>query len=126
VRRVRRRRGPHSKSITETLLPQQENLLDQVVGRRRVPQAAQALADGEALSLGRSRVRWLDAPHLPHAWECGYVFEERTGTLFCGDLFTQPGTRPRTLACMHGSAWTGDGRGMLVELADALSPAAAS
>jgi len=25
------------------------------------------LADGALLPLGRRRVRWLDAPHLPHA-----------------------------------------------------------
>lgn len=50
-----------------------------------------ALADGETLSLGRHRVRWFDTPHLPHAWECGYLGEESTGTLLCGDLFTHPG-----------------------------------
>jgi flavorubredoxin len=50
-----------------------------------------ALADGEELSLGTKKVRWLDAPHLPHNWECGYLFEKTTRTLFCGDLFTQPG-----------------------------------
>jgi flavorubredoxin len=50
-----------------------------------------ALADGEVLSLGRHSVRWLDAPHLPHAWECGFLTEETTSTLFCGDLFTQGG-----------------------------------
>jgi flavorubredoxin len=120
-----------------------------------------ALADGEALSLGRNTVRWYDAPHLPHAWECGFLTEERTGTLFCGDLFTQGGadnppvteadilgpsesfrrqmdyfshtrharpmierlasTAPATLACMHGSAWRGDGATLLRALADALS-----
>jgi flavorubredoxin len=125
---------------------------------------ARALADGEAVGIGRGRVRWIDAPHLPHGWECGYLFEETTATLLCGDLFTQPGaehapltegdilgpsealraqldyfshstrartlieklaeTKPRTLACMHGSAWTGDGNRLLHELADALSPAA--
>ena len=122
------------------------------------------LADGEVLDLGGKRVRWLDAPHLPHAWECGYLFEETTATLLCGDLFTQPGakhapvtggdilgpseamrrgmdyfahsegtralleklasTKPRTLACMHGSAWAGDGRRLLLDLAEALSPVA--
>ena len=122
-----------------------------------------ALADGETVDLGRARVRWLDAPHLPHAWECGYLFEETNRTLLCGDLFTQPGaehppvtegdilgpsetmraamdyfahapatrplleklaqTKPRTLACMHGSAWSGDGGRLLLDLADALSPA---
>ena len=33
-------------------------------------------------------------------------------------------TRPSTLACMHGSAWSGDGRRLLLELADALAPVA--
>jgi flavorubredoxin len=50
-----------------------------------------ALADGATLSLGARTMRWLDTPHLPHGWECGYLFEETTRTLFCGDLFTQPG-----------------------------------
>jgi flavorubredoxin len=121
---------------------------------------ARALADGELLPLGRHRVRWLDTPHLPHGWECGYLMEEATRTLLCGDLFTQPGsdtpplttgdilgpseaarkamdyyshtknvralvahvaeTRPTTLACMHGSAWQGDGARLLAELATAL------
>jgi glyoxylase-like metal-dependent hydrolase (beta-lactamase superfamily II) len=49
------------------------------------------LADGEELSLGKKRVRWLDAPHLPHNWECGYLFEGTTRTLLCGDLFTHGG-----------------------------------
>jgi flavorubredoxin len=120
-----------------------------------------ALADGETLSLGKSSVRWFDAPHLPHAWECGYLMEERTKTLLCGDLFTQPGAnhspitesdilgpseafrhamdyyshtknarvmlerlasaKPTTLACMHGSAWRGDGASLLQALADELS-----
>jgi flavorubredoxin len=122
----------------------------------------QILADGEELALGRHRVRWFDTPHLPHAWECGYLFEAQTRTLLCGDLFTQPGdgakplvastqildeseafrksldyyshttqvrpmltrlaeTEPTTLACMHGSAWQGNGATLLGALADALS-----
>jgi flavorubredoxin len=112
-----------------------------------------ALADGELLSLGRHAVRWFDTPHLPHGWECGYLMEESTRTLLCGDLFTQAGAdlppltsadllgpseamrarldyfshtsraaallerlascAPTTLACMHGSAWEGDGAGLL-------------
>jgi flavorubredoxin len=52
---------------------------------------ARALADGEELSLGTHVVRWIDTPHLPHAWECGHLFETTTRTLFCGDLFTQGG-----------------------------------
>lgn len=53
---------------------------------------ARAMADGEVLDLGNRRVRWYDASHVPHGWECGYLHEEATNTLFCGDLFTQPGT----------------------------------
>jgi flavorubredoxin len=119
------------------------------------------LADGEALLLGKHQLRWFDTPHLPHGWECGLLFEENTGTLFCGDLFTQggvdlpavteedilgpseefrqrmdyfshtknagdmlerlAGTKPTTLACMHGSAWRGDGAALLRDLAKALS-----
>ncbi|MGZ5149759.1 MAG: oxygen-binding di-iron domain-containing protein [Burkholderiales bacterium] len=123
--------------------------------------APRALADGETVRLGEHSVRWLDTPHLPHAWECGFLMEERTATLLCGDLFTQGGaglppitesdilgpseafrhemdyfshtknarallerlasTNPATLACMHGSAWRGDGAKLLRALADALS-----
>jgi flavorubredoxin len=50
-----------------------------------------ALADGETLSLGKHRVRWCATPHLPHGWECGYLFDETARTLLCGDLFTQGG-----------------------------------
>lgn len=120
-----------------------------------------ALADGEAIDLGVHTVRWLDAPHLPHAWECGFLNEEKTRTLLCGDLFTQGGadlppvtesdilapseafrhamdyfshtrnarelleklaaTEPTTLACMHGSAWRGDGANLLRALSETLS-----
>jgi flavorubredoxin len=52
---------------------------------------ALALADGAELSLGHKRMRWLDAPHLPHNWECGYMAELTTRTLLCGDLFTHGG-----------------------------------
>jgi flavorubredoxin len=50
-----------------------------------------AMADGETVTLGRHRVTWIATPHLPHAWECGHLFESSTRTLFCGDLFTQFG-----------------------------------
>lgn len=121
------------------------------------------LADGEVLPIGKHRLRWLDAPHLPHGWECGYLAETTTATLFCGDLFTQPGvgaepltasdildpseefrraldyyahapnsgalleklaaTGSGTLACMHGSAWTGNGAALLRALAARLAAA---
>jgi flavorubredoxin len=119
------------------------------------------LQDGDVLDLGKHKLVWQSTPHLPHGWECGYFFDETTRTLFCGDLFTQPGTgeqalvsgdilgpseafraqmdyfshtteaprlieklaglEPKVLACMHGSAWTGDGAGMLRSLGRALS-----
>lgn len=122
---------------------------------------ARALADGEIVELGRHRVKWLDAPHLPHGWETGYLMESSTATLLCGDLFTQPGTgeqalteadilepseafrhamdyfshsthapalieklaneSPATLACMHGSAWKGDGANLLRSLGKRLT-----
>ena len=56
-----------------------------------------ALAEGETILLGKRRVRWFDTPHLPHAWECGFMMEQQTRTLLCGDLFTQPATRRRRL-----------------------------
>ena len=53
-----------------------------------------ALAHNEVLDLGGKRVRYLDTPHVPHAWESGVMHEETTGTLFCGDLFTHLGNGP--------------------------------
>jgi hypothetical protein len=106
-------------------------------------------------------VQWFDTPHLPHAWECGFLMEHHTRTLLCGDLLTQGGAdlppltesdilgpseamragldyyahakntramlerlaaaQPTTLACMHGSAWRGDGAQLLRALADVLA-----
>jgi flavorubredoxin len=120
-----------------------------------------ALSDGESIFLGKHSVRWFETPHLPHAWDCGFLMEERTKTLLCGDLFTQGGdgltpitesdilgpsedfrrgmdyfshtknapkmlerlasAKPEIMACMHGSAWRGDGANLLRDLADALS-----
>ena len=53
------------------------------------------LQDGEVIDLGGKRVRYLDTPHVPHGWDAGVIYEETTGTLFCGDLFTQLGDGPR-------------------------------
>ncbi len=52
------------------------------------------LADGEVLDLGGKRVRQISTPHVPHGWEAQVLFEETTGTLLCGDLFTQPAGGP--------------------------------
>jgi len=53
-----------------------------------------ALQDGETLDLGGKRVRWIDTPHVPHAWESGLIYEETTRTLFTGDLFAHLGQGP--------------------------------
>ena len=50
--------------------------------------------DGEVLDLGAHRLRFLATPHVPHNWESGLWFDETTGTLFSGDLFTHTGTGP--------------------------------
>jgi flavorubredoxin len=57
--------------------------------------APRVLQDGEVIDLGEGkRVRYLDTPHIPHGWEAGVLYEEATGTLLCGDLFTQLGDGP--------------------------------
>ena len=120
-----------------------------------------AMADGQPLATGRHKLTWQSVPHLPHGWECGYLFDESSRTLFCGDLFTQPGMgeqalvhedivesseafrrrmdyfshslnapaqidklaqlNPMLLACMHGSAWSGDGAAHLRKLGRSLA-----
>ena len=61
--------------------------------------APRILADNEAIDLGGKRVRYIDTPHTPHGWDAGVMYEESTGTLLCGDLFTQLGDNP---ALVHG------------------------
>jgi hypothetical protein len=57
--------------------------------------APRVLADGEVIELGRGKhVRYIDTPHTPHGWDAGVMIEESTGTLMCGDLFTQLGDGP--------------------------------
>ena len=64
--------------------------LDDVLGERR----PRALAPGEALDLGGRRIVAVPTPHAPHNQEAQVLFEETTGTLLCGDLFTQLGDGP--------------------------------
>jgi flavorubredoxin len=143
--------------------PLAEPLCSQVASMTSISDLAnrppRVLGDGESLSLGKHIVQWFDAPHVPHGWDNGFLFETTRRTLFCGDLFTQGGdenepfadnileiseqtragmdyfahganTRPvlerlamlepRILACMHGSAYQGDGGALLRELSDKL------
>jgi flavorubredoxin len=55
------------------------------------------LADGEVLDLGGKQVRHIDTPHVPHNWEARVLYEETTGTLLCGDLFTHLGNGPAVI-----------------------------
>ncbi len=52
---------------------------------------ARGLDDGESFSTGKCRFRFIRTPHVPHCWEAGHLFEERSATLFCSDLFQQNG-----------------------------------
>ncbi len=60
--------------------------------------APKGLADGEVLELGGAglghKVLGLPTPHVPHNWESHVLFEQQSGTLFCGDLVTQLGDGP--------------------------------
>ncbi|MGE0565111.1 MAG: MBL fold metallo-hydrolase [Pseudolabrys sp.] len=49
------------------------------------------LNDGDVIDIGGKRLRFIDTPHTPHGWDAGVMYEETTGTLLCGDLFTQAG-----------------------------------
>jgi len=52
------------------------------------------LANDEVIDIGGKRIRYLDTPHTPHGWDAGVIYEETTGSLLCGDLFTQLGNGP--------------------------------
>jgi glyoxylase-like metal-dependent hydrolase (beta-lactamase superfamily II) len=117
-----------------------------------------ALSEGEVLDLGGKRVRQISTPHVPHGWEAQVLFEETTGTLLCGDLFSHLGGNialttgdvvgpamaaealfhassmapdtadvmrrlgdlaPTTLAIMHGTSFSGDGKQAFHDLAAA-------
>jgi flavorubredoxin len=123
---------------------------------------AHAMTDGEVLSTGKYRFRFLQTPHVPHCWDAGLMFEETQGTLLSSDLFHQSGDvealtesdvmervrktlvdyqasplanympytkqtdgilqklaelKPRTIAAMHGSTFSGDGERAVRDLA---------
>jgi flavorubredoxin len=64
-----------------------------------------SLAPGDAIDLGGRRVVAVPTPHAPHNVEAQVVYEQTTGTLLCGDLFTQLGPGPAvTTACLIEAA----------------------
>jgi flavorubredoxin len=52
------------------------------------------LGPGEVVDIGGRRLRNIDTPHVPHGWDAHVLYEEVTGTLLCGDLFTHLGNGP--------------------------------
>ncbi len=52
---------------------------------------AKGMQEGEVLTTGKYRFRFLHTPHVPHCWEAGLLFEETQRTLLCSDLFHQGG-----------------------------------
>ena len=62
--------------------------VDDMADRPPVP------ATDEPLDIGGHRLQFIPTPHVPHGWEAQVLFDETTGTLFCGDLFTQAGAGP--------------------------------
>ena len=52
--------------------------------------------DGEALDLGKHKLRFLETPHVHH-WDSMMVVEETTRSLFPSDLFIQPADQPPTV-----------------------------
>jgi flavorubredoxin len=61
--------------------------VDDVVAER----PARALEDGQVVVTGKFRFKFLQTPHVPHAWDASHLFEENGGTLLCSDLFHQNG-----------------------------------
>jgi flavorubredoxin len=131
------------------------------VGERLRRRSAHRHARWRGARARRHTVVWQSAPHLPHGWECGFLYDKTTRLLFSGDLFTQPGIgerpiveddilapseafrrqmdyyahapdtgklidklaalEPAYLACMHGSAWRGNGGALLRDLGKSLA-----
>lgn len=116
---------------------------------------AHLLQNGEVLTIGQKKLRYISTPHVPHGWDAGLFFEENDRTLLTSDLFHHNGDtaplskeslaeraretllefeegplagyvpynqktdrilqnlgelEPRTLAVMHGSSFSGNGK----------------
>jgi flavorubredoxin len=51
-------------------------------------------SDTDPLDIGGHRLHVIPTPHVPHGWEAQVMYDESTGTLFCGDLLSQLGDGP--------------------------------
>jgi flavorubredoxin len=63
--------------------------IDDLADRPPVP-----IGPDGTFDLGGKQIRSIDTPHVPHGWDAHVLYEESTGTLFCGDLLTQVGDGP--------------------------------
>jgi flavorubredoxin len=63
--------------------------IDDLADRPPVP-----IGPDEVFDLGGRQIRSIGTPHVPHGWDAHVIYEENTGTLFCGDLLTQLGNGP--------------------------------
>jgi flavorubredoxin len=52
---------------------------------------ARAMSQGDTLSTGKYKYRFIRTPHLPHGWDAGVLFEETEKTLLCSDILHQNG-----------------------------------
>jgi flavorubredoxin len=65
---------------------------------------ARALNNDEVVSTGRYSFRFTSTPHLPHGWDAGFLFEQKTQTLLCSDLLGHSGdTSPLTESDVVGA-----------------------
>jgi len=78
-------------AVAPQAVPFASNLSTLISLNDHADRPARGLADGEEFSIGHKTLRWIDTPHVPHGWDCGVLFDKATGTLLCGDLFTQAG-----------------------------------
>ncbi len=65
------------------------------------------LAGDQVIELGAHRIRHIDTPHVPHGWDARVLYDETTGTLFAGDLFSNLGDpRAADVRRHRGRRWT--------------------
>jgi flavorubredoxin len=56
--------------------------------------APQPITPDVSRDIGGRSIRSIDTPHVPHGWDAHVIYEEVTGTLFCGDLLSHVGDGP--------------------------------
>jgi flavorubredoxin len=81
------------------------------------------LGPDEVIDLGGKRIRNIDTPHVPHGWDAHVLYEEVTGTLLCGDLFTATGKwEPLVTTELLGPAFAAEETFKATALAPATAP----